>query len=131
MELPPQMGENGAHCPELYPDCGTGKSTQVVAKLNHYLYGQKDAARAWMASVMAFFDSIGAVPLVSDRMAFRWEHDGEEMNVAVHVDDFVATPSSTHCLCGSNSVPATPKIFIFLFFLIVVLFTNRHKHMQS
>ena len=94
MELPPQVGENGAHCPELYPDCGTGKSTQVVAKLNHYLYGQKDAARAWMASVMAFFDSIGAVPLVSDRMAFRWEHDGEEMNVAVHVDDFVATPSS-------------------------------------
>ena len=73
---------------------GTGKSTQVVAKLIYYLYGQKDAARAWMASVMAFFDSIGAVPLVSDRMAFRWEHDGEEMNVAVHVDDFVATPSS-------------------------------------
>jgi len=39
-------------------------------------------------------EGIGARPCVSDRMAFRWEWNGEEMNVCVHVDDLVATPSS-------------------------------------
>ena len=39
-------------------------------------------------------ESIGAQPCVSDRMAFRWEWQGHEMNFCVHVDDIVATPSS-------------------------------------
>ena len=78
MELPPLLGKDGIVSPELYPDCGTGKSSQVVAKLNNYLYGQKDAARAWMVEVQRFMESIGAESLVSGRMAFRWEYQGEE-----------------------------------------------------
>ena len=90
MELPQHLvEENGVVCPELYPDCGTGKCTATVAKVNNYLYGQKDAVRQWMASIQKVMKSFGAVTLVSDRTVFRWEHKGEEMNMVVHVDDFV------------------------------------------
>ena len=51
MNSPPQMGKGGVTSLELYPDCGTGKTTEVVAILNNYLYGQKDAARECMAAV--------------------------------------------------------------------------------
>ena len=99
MELPPmvmtgEQREEGAAVGAVYPGCGRGRSRSHVAKLSHYLYGQKDASRAWSRSLQLFMESIGARPCVSDRMAFRWEWQGHEMNFCVHVDDIVATPSS-------------------------------------
>lgn len=94
MQLPQLLGENGVPADGDYKDCGRGKGSGYVARLNNYLYGQKDASRAWMISVQKFMKEIGAKQMVMDRMAFRWEYEGEEMNLCVHVDDIVATPSS-------------------------------------
>ena len=89
MELPQMLGEGGARVvndqrvpdnPGLYPDCGHGRESEYVAKLNNFLYGQKDASRAWMREIQLFMDWIGPVPLVSDRMRFRWLWEGEEIH---------------------------------------------------
>jgi hypothetical protein len=104
MELPPlarpggeRVGADGDE--ELYAGCGGGKNRRTVAKLSRYLYGSKDAPRKWMEAVRSFMDSIGAKSLISDRMSFRWKWtdptgNRHEMNMAVHVDDIVGTPSS-------------------------------------
>ena len=93
MELPELLGQGGVSAPELYDGCGAGRSSGKVARLKRHLYGSKDAPRAWMQQVQAFMQWIGARSLVSDRMAFRWETPEGEMNMCVHVDDIVATPS--------------------------------------
>jgi hypothetical protein len=104
MELPPLARPDGTRVgaegdEEWYEGCGGGKNKRKVARLNRYLYGAKDSPRRWQQSVQAFCESIGAEPLISDRMAFRWKWKDSEgkrhsMNFAVHVDDIVATPSS-------------------------------------
>ena len=99
MELPELLGQGGVSAPELYDGCGAGRSSGKVARLKRHLYGSKDAPRAWMQQVQKFMKWIGEEPgyssrsLVSDRMAFRWETPDGEMNMCVHVDDIVATPS--------------------------------------
>jgi hypothetical protein len=104
MELPPLMRSDGSRVgpegdEELYPGCGGGKNRRTVARLRRQLYGTCDAPRYWQKLVLAFCESIEAVPLVSDRMAFRWKwRDGSgamhKMTFAVHVDDIVVTSSS-------------------------------------
>jgi len=94
MELPPLIGTDGGSSSAEYADCGRGKCKTHVAKLRHMLYGSKDAPRAWANCMIKFMESIGAVAILTDRMVFRWEWQGHEMNCCLHVDDLVATPSS-------------------------------------
>ena len=96
MELPPLLDADGQPNPSGYQECGRGKCASHVAKLKRMLYGAKDAPRLW-AEVMT--DFMGSLPgeaktIATDRMVYRWEWNGEEMNCAIHVDDIVATPSS-------------------------------------
>ena len=63
--------------------------------MNKYLYGLPEASRRWAQNLSKFFVSLGASPIISDRMCFRWHWEGEEMNFAVHVDDIVASASSS------------------------------------
>lgn len=99
MELPPMLLTKeqqaaGMTVEDVYPECGKAQCRGTVAKLVHYLYGQKDASRAWSREMQLFMKSIGAKACVSDRMAFRWRWKGHEMTACVHVDDIVATVSS-------------------------------------
>ena len=91
MELPPLLGSNGRLNP-LAPG-RTGRKSHV-GKLKHMLYGSKDAPRKFAEVMIKFMDSIGAEAIILDQMVFRWEWQGHEMNICLHVDDIVATPSS-------------------------------------
>ena len=77
-----------------YSGCGRGKCKSHVGKLKHMLYGAKDAPRKFAEAMIKFMDSIGAEAIITDQMVFRWEWQGHEMNICLHVDDIVATPSS-------------------------------------
>ena len=94
MELPPLLGSNGRLNPLEYSGCGRGKCKSHVGKLKHMLYGSKDAPRKFAEVMIKFMDSIGAEAIITDQMVFRWEWQGHEMNICLHVDDIVATPSS-------------------------------------
>ena len=94
MELPPLLGSDGSLNPLEYSGCGRGKCKTHVAKLKHMLYGAKDAPRKFAEIMIKFMDSIGAESIITDQMVFRWEWQGHEMNMCLHVDDLVATPSS-------------------------------------
>lgn len=94
MELPPLLGSNGRLNPLEYSGCGRGKCKSHVGKLKHMLYGSKDAPRKFAEVMIKFMNSIGAKAIITDQMVFRWEWQGHEMNICLHVDDIVATPSS-------------------------------------
>ena len=87
--------------PELYalfPEWSDGllpdKHGPTCGKLLTNIYGSQDGSRMFEAELLDFMDSIGAEALVTDRMCFRWNWNGETMRAAVHVDDCIYNGSN-------------------------------------
>jgi hypothetical protein len=91
--------------PEIYmelPEYTFGlcrdKYSGYVAKMLRHIYGEVDGGRAFEQTLVKFIESIGGVPLVSDRMVFIWKWKGDSLKALAHVDDILYNGDSDEIL---------------------------------
>jgi hypothetical protein len=84
--------------PEYTDGIGSDRQSGKVAEMKRHLYGEVDGGRAFEREFIEFMNEIGAVATVSDRMVFKYEWNGHESFILVHVDDMLYNGSDDEIL---------------------------------
>jgi hypothetical protein len=69
-----------------------------VCRLNKFLYGLKQASRAWYHCFASYLVSLGFMEAKSDTSLFVYRRGVDTAYLLLYVDDIVLTASSTELL---------------------------------